>query len=80
MLSLLIGTPILTLIGAIGASLTLGLKRNSGLVSILVLPLNIPTLIFGAAGNLTLLGAILLLMLPVSLLACVAGVKGALAD
>ncbi len=47
-LSLLIGTPALSLIGAIGAGLTSGVRRGGLLLSILVLPLYIPTLIFGA--------------------------------
>jgi heme exporter protein B len=46
--SLLIGTPALSLIGAIGAGLTAGVRRGGLLLSILVLPLYIPTLIFGA--------------------------------
>ena len=49
-LSLLVGTPILSLIGAIGASLTLGLRGGGVLVSLLVLPLYIPVLIFGAGS------------------------------
>ncbi len=47
-LSLLIGTPALSLIGAFGAALTVGLKRGGLLLSLLVLPLYVPTLIFGA--------------------------------
>ncbi len=47
-LSLLIGTPALSMIGAFGAALTVGLKRGGLLLSLLVLPLYIPTLIFGA--------------------------------
>ena len=47
-LSLLIGTPALSCLGAIGAALTVGLKRGGLLLSLLVLPLYIPTLIFGA--------------------------------
>lgn len=47
-LSLLLGTPALSLIGAFGAALTVGLKRGGLLLSLLVLPLYIPTLIFGA--------------------------------
>ncbi|RMF13038.1 MAG: heme exporter protein CcmB [Gammaproteobacteria bacterium] len=47
MLSLLIGTPVLSLIGAIGAALTVGLRVGGVLVSLLVLPLYIPVLIFG---------------------------------
>lgn len=46
-LSLLLGTPTLTLIGAIGAALTLGARRGGVLISLLVLPLYIPVLIFG---------------------------------
>lgn len=46
--SLLIGTPALSVIGTFGAALTVGLKRGSLLLSLLVLPLYVPTLIFGA--------------------------------
>jgi heme exporter protein B len=49
-ISLLIGTPVLSLIGAIGAGLTLGLRGSGVLVSLLVLPLYIPVLIFGAGA------------------------------
>lgn len=71
-LSLLIGTPVLSLIGAIGAALTLGLRGGGVLVSLLVLPLYIPVLIFGSGAveatmagmdydaHLSLLGAFLL--------------------
>ncbi|MDO8436883.1 MAG: heme exporter protein CcmB [Nitrosomonadaceae bacterium] len=70
--SLLLGTPVLSLIGAIGAALTLGLRGGGVLVSLLVLPLYIPVLIFGAgaveasaaglgaSAHLSLLGAFLL--------------------
>lgn len=70
-LGLLIGTPILSLIGAIGAALTLGVRGGGVLVALLVLPLYIPVLIFGAgavgaeasgvgaAAHLLLLGALL---------------------
>lgn len=70
MISLLLGTPSLSLIGAIGAALTLGLRGGGVLVSLLVLPLYIPVLIFGAGAveanvsglggqhHLSLLGAI----------------------
>ncbi|WP_438990468.1 heme exporter protein CcmB [Lentibacter sp.] len=47
-LSLLIGTPALSVIGAFGAALTVGIKRGGLLLSLLVLPLYVPTLIFGA--------------------------------
>lgn len=74
-LALLLGTPVLSMIGAIGAALTLGLRGGGVLVSLLVLPLCIPVLIFGAgavdavgsgmsaASNLALLGAFLLFAL-----------------
>jgi heme exporter protein B len=70
-LSLLLGTPVLSLIGSIGAALTLGLRGSGVLIALLVLPLYIPVLIFGAlavdasiAGanpqsHLSLLGAVL---------------------
>jgi len=48
--SLLLGTPILSLVGAIGAALTLGLRGGGALVALLVLPLYIPVLIFGAGA------------------------------
>ncbi|TFL19674.1 heme exporter protein CcmB [Jannaschia formosa] len=47
-LSLLLGTPALSWIGTFGAALTVGLKRGSLLLSLLVLPLYVPTLVFGA--------------------------------
>ncbi len=50
MLSLLIGTLTLSLIGAIGAGLTLGLNQAGVLLSLLVLPLSVPVLIFGSAA------------------------------
>ena len=70
LLSLIIGTPALSFVGAIGAALTVAMRRGGVLVSILVLPLFIPTLIFGvsaidavltrtlAGPNLLLLGAV----------------------
>lgn len=48
--SLLLGTPVLSLVGAIGAALTLGLRGGGVLLSLLVLPLYIPVLIFGAGA------------------------------
>ena len=72
-LSLLLGTPVLSLIGAIGAALTLGLRGGGVLLSLLVLPLYVPILIMGAgavemsaaglggSGQLLLLGAMLVL-------------------
>jgi heme exporter protein B len=70
---LLLGTPILSMIGAIGAALTLGLRGGGVLLSLLVLPLCIPVLIFGTGAveaissglsvvsHLSLLGALLVL-------------------
>ena len=48
--SLLVGTPVLSLIGSVGAALTLGLRGGGVLISILILPLYIPALIFGAGA------------------------------
>lgn len=48
MLSLAVGTPALSMIGVFGAALTVGLKRGGLLLSLLVLPLYVPTLVFGA--------------------------------
>ncbi|MGD8514091.1 MAG: heme exporter protein CcmB [Granulosicoccaceae bacterium] len=73
--TLLLGTPSLSLIGAIGAALTLGLRGGGVLLSLLILPLYTPILIFGTGaviahgaglatqGHLSLLGAYLLLSL-----------------
>jgi heme exporter protein B len=73
--SLLIGTPTLSLIGAIGAALTLGLRGGGVLIALLILPLYVPVLIFGAGAvdasitgvspqaNLYLLGAFLVVSL-----------------
>lgn len=86
-ISLLIGTPALTLIGLVGASLTVSLKRGGLLLSILVLPLAIPTLIFGAtvvkeaaAGRawgtpLMLLAGVSLIMLVVAPLAAAGALR-----
>ncbi len=74
-LGLLLGTPILSMVGAIGAALTLGLRGGGVLLSLLVLPLCIPVLIFGSGAvdaiatgmsvvsHLSLLGALLVLAL-----------------
>lgn len=48
--SLLLGTPVLSLLGAIGAALTLGVRGGGALVALLVLPLYVPALIFGAGA------------------------------
>jgi heme exporter protein B len=49
-LSLLVGTPALTFLGAIGAALTVSLRRGGLLLSILVVPLTVPVLIFGVSS------------------------------
>src|SRR5437868_12193190 len=49
-LSLLLGTPVLSLVGSIGAALTLGLRGGGILLSLLVLPLYVPVLILGAGS------------------------------
>jgi heme exporter protein B len=76
--TLLIGTPTLSLIGAIGAALTLGARRGGVLLSLLILPLYIPVLIFGAGAidaslsgftarpHLLLLGGLLVAALPLA--------------
>ncbi|MDP7642869.1 MAG: heme exporter protein CcmB [Alphaproteobacteria bacterium] len=50
MISLLLGTPILSLIGSVGAALTVGLKRGGILISLMVLPLYVPVLIFAVGA------------------------------
>ncbi|MCP4993571.1 MAG: heme exporter protein CcmB [Gammaproteobacteria bacterium] len=86
-ISLMLGTPALSLIGAIGAALTLGLRGGGVLVSLLVLPLTIPVLIFGAGaveadisgmggqGHLSMLGAILVMSLLLAPLATSAALR-----
>ena len=90
LLSLLMGTPILSLIGAIGAALTVGLRGAGVLLSLLVLPLCIPVLIFGAgaveahiaglgiAGHFSLLGALLVLSVALAPLVAAAALRIAL--
>lgn len=48
MLAMAVGTPALSLVGAVGAAITVGMRRGGLLLSVLVLPLYLPTLIFGA--------------------------------
>ncbi|NCF10318.1 MAG: heme exporter protein CcmB [Gammaproteobacteria bacterium] len=88
MLALLIGTPVLSLIGAIGAALTLGLRGGGILLSLLVLPLYIPVLVYGSGAVavstidladvqpfMALLGAFLVLALAFSPLATAAALR-----
>jgi heme exporter protein B len=89
-LGLLLGTPTLSLIGAVGAALSLGARRGGVLLSLLVLPLYIPVLIFGvlaveqtiaglaARPHLLLLGALLAAALPLAPVAAAAALRQAL--
>ena len=88
--TLLLGTPVLSFIGAIGSALTVGLKRGSMLISVLVLPLYVPVLIFGAnavaaaatgldiGGHLMLIGSLLVLSLTLAPLATAAALRTSL--
>ena len=85
--TLALGTPVLSLIGAIGVALTVGLQRGGVLLSLLVLPLYIPILIFAAnavqsaaiglevAGQLYFLGAMLMLALTLAPIAAAAALR-----
>ena len=85
--SLLLGTAVLSLLGCVGASLTVGLKRGGMLISLLILPLYIPVLIFGtaavqasvdglpAAPYLAILAAMLSLAIALAPLAIAAGLR-----
>jgi heme exporter protein B len=88
-LGLVIGTPALSLLGAIAAALTLGARRPGVLSSLIVLPLYLPVLIFGAGAveasaaggaraHLLLLGALSLAALPLAPLAAAAALRQAL--
>lgn len=89
-LSLLLGTPVLSLLGGVGAALTLGLRSGGMLIVLLVLPLAVPSLIFGAGavtsvsaglspeGHLSLLAALFLLTVLGAPLATAAALKIAL--
>jgi heme exporter protein B len=91
-ISLLLGTPTLSLIGAIGAGLTVGLRKGGVLITLLVLPLYIPVLIFGTGavqaaagglpigGYLAILGAILALGIVLAPLAVAAALKISVSD
>ncbi|PLK49318.1 heme exporter protein CcmB [Uliginosibacterium sp. TH139] len=84
---LLLGTPILSLVGAIGAALTLGLRGAGSLLALLVLPLFVPVLVFGAgavdawgagmgvSAQFSLLGGGLLGALALSPLACAVALR-----
>lgn len=88
--SLLIGTPALSLVGAIGAALTVTVRRGGVLMPLLILPLYVPTLIFGvgavdavlnnivAGPNLLYLGALSLVALALAPFAAAAAIRLAL--
>ena len=90
MISLVLGTPILSLIGSVGAALTVGLKRGGVLISLLVLPLYVPVLIFavgavegaifglGAQANLLILAGGFLIFLVLTPWASAAALRMAL--
>ncbi len=90
MATLAVGTPSLSLIGAVGAGLVLGARRGGVLVSLLILPLYVPILIFGvgaidaavqglpAGTNLLFLGGLLLAALPLCLWGAAAAVRQAI--
>ncbi|MGA1742403.1 MAG: heme exporter protein CcmB [Pseudohongiellaceae bacterium] len=87
MAALLIGTPILTMLGAVGMALTVGLSKSGLLLAVLILPLYIPVLVFGTgvvdsalnslatSGLLALLGAMLILALCLTPLAIIAALR-----
>ena len=87
LLSLALGGPVLSLVGAIGVALTVGLRRGGTIVALLVLPLYVPVLVFGAqavnaagaglpaAGALYMLSALLVLALVLSPLATAAALR-----
>lgn len=89
-LTLLLGTPTLSLVGAIGAALTVGLRRGGILLALLILPLYVPVLIFGAGavdltangldatGHLYLLAALLVLALTLAPFAIAGALRVAL--
>jgi len=86
-MTLLIGTPTLSLLGAVGAALTAGVRQSGGLLALLVLPLMLPVLMFGAratdlagsgeqiTGPVYLLGALLLLALSLLPFATAAAIR-----
>ena len=85
--TLALGTPVLSEVGAIGVALTVGLPRGGAFLSLLVLPLYIPVLVFGASavrasadglavlGNLYLLGAFALLAISLAPIATAAALR-----
>ncbi len=87
LLTLLLGTPVLSFIGAIGVALTVGLKKSGMLLALLVLPLYVPVLIFGAnaldvamtglpvSGQIYIMAALLVLSITLAPLAIAAALR-----
>jgi heme exporter protein B len=79
--TLLVGTPALTFIGAVGAAVTAGVRRGGLLIAIIAMPLMIPTLIFGVAAANAATGGTIPFATPFAILAAlslIAGVVGVL--
>jgi heme exporter protein B len=78
-LSLLVGTPALTFIGAIGAGLTVSLRRGGLLMAILVLPFTVPVLIFGVSAAAAASGGTVPFLTPLAILGALTLASAALA-
>lgn len=78
-LSLLVGTPALTFIGAIGAALTASLRRGGLLMAILILPFTVPVLIFGVSAASAASGGTVPMATPLMILAALSLASAALA-
>ena len=87
LISLALGTPVLSLVGAVGVALTVSVRRGGALLALLVLPLYVPILIFGASavaaaadglpvtGQLTMLAAFLVLSITLAPIAAAASLR-----
>ena len=87
LISLALGTPVLSLVGAVGVALTVSVRRGGALLALLVLPLYVPILIFGAnavaaaadglpvTGQLTMLAAFLVLSITLAPIAAAASLR-----
>ena len=87
LISLALGTPVLSLVGAVGVALTVSVRRGGALLALLVLPLYVPILIFGASavaaaadglpvtGQLTMLATFLVLSITLAPIAAAASLR-----